>query len=187
MENRERNNIYAVPFIGGILCIVTLCNPAFFSLFSYGLIYGMFAFIFVLPDIICGSIMISSAIKMRSGKTTWIEEKKKLLISSWLAVSITLGFGIFSFLIIGFFVIIFEFGFVGGSITILGIYYYEHITKRNLISGPTLIQERIFSEPSPMKEEVFFANPKFCTDCGFNLEGGPFKFCPNCGNQMISE
>ncbi|MHA1192928.1 MAG: hypothetical protein ACTSP9_11620 [Promethearchaeota archaeon] len=57
----------------------------------------------------------------------------------------------------------------------------------NFISGPTLIQEKIFSEPSPMKEQVFFANPKFCTNCGFNLEEGPFKFCPNCGNQMTSE
>lgn len=187
MEIRERNNFYAVPFIGGILCIILLFHPVFLSMFSYGLIIGMFAFIFVLPDIICGSIMIYSAINMKSGKTTWIEEKKKLLISSWLAVSITLGFGIFSFLIIGFFGIIFEYGFTGGLITILGIYYYEHITKRNFIPGPTLVQEREKFEPSPMKEEVFFANPKVCTDCEFNLEGGPFKFCPNCGSQMTSE
>jgi hypothetical protein len=189
MENRERNNIYAVPFIGGILCIITLFNPDLIFFISYNLITGMVFFIPTLLEVICGIIMLYSAIKMRSGKTTWIEERKKLMISSWLAFSISLSFAIFLKLLgLGaYFVIVLEYGLVGGLITILGIYFYKFITERNFIAGPTLVQERKKSEPSPMKEQVFYANPKFCTDCGFNLEGGPFKFCPNCGNQINSE
>lgn len=187
MENRERNNIYAVPFIGGILCVVTLFDPAIFPSFIYNPIMGMIFYIPVLLDTICGMIMIYSAIKMRNGKTTWIEERKKLMISSLIAVSVPLGMAILFMLMVEFFVIVFEYGLVGGLITILGIYFYKLITERNFISGPTLVQEQIKFEPSPMKEQVFYANPKFCTNCGFNLEGGPFKFCPNCGNQMTSE
>jgi len=187
MENRERNNIYAVPFIGGILCITTLFTLDFYLASSYGLMFGLIYFIPGLVDTFCGIIMISSAIKMRSGKPSWIVERRKLMISSRLAVGVSLGLAILSMILVGYFVISLVYGFVGGLITILGIYFYKLITERNFISGPTLVQERENFEPSPMKEQVFYDNLKFCTNCGFNLEGGPFKICPNCGNQMTSE
>lgn len=187
MENRERNNIYAVPFIGGILCIITLFTLDLFYYISYDPIIGIIFLIPSLLDVISGIIMISSAIKMRSGKSTLIEERKKIMISSWLAVSVSLGFAIFLMLILGYIIILFEYGLIGGLLTILGIYFYRLITERNFISGPTLVPEREKFEPSPTKEQVFYANPKFCHNCGFNLERGPFKFCPNCGNQLISE
>ena len=187
MENREINNIYAVPFIGGILCIITLFDPVTFLSISYNPIVGVIFLIPGLLNLICGIIMIFSAIKMRNGKTTLIEERKKIMISSWLAVSVSLGFAIFLMLILGYIIILFEYGLIGGLLTILGIYFYRLITERNFISDPTLVPEREKFEPSPTKEQVFYANPKFCHNCGFNLEKGPFKFCPNCGNQLTSE
>jgi hypothetical protein len=129
MENREINNIYAVPFIGGILCIITLFDPVTFLSISYNPIVGVIFLIPGLLNLICGIIMIFSAIKMRNGKTTLIEERKKIMISSWLAVSVSLGFAIFQLLIMGFFVIFFEYGLVGGSITIFGIYFYRHLSQ----------------------------------------------------------
>ena len=187
MENRDINNIYAVPFIGGILCIIAFFTSELFLFIGYNIILGMIFFIPSLLELTCGIIMIYIAIKIRSGKTTWVEAEKKLLISSWLAIIIALGYGIFYMYAQGFFVITYPQGFTGGLVTLLGIYYYKHITNRDHVTGPALVQERETLEPSPMKEQQFYADPKFCTNCGFNLEGGTLKFCPDCGNQLTSE
>jgi len=187
MENRERNNIYAVPFIGGILCIIPLFTPNLFLLISYDLIFGMIYLIPSLLDTYFGIIMIYSAIMMRSGKTTWIQERKNLMIYSWLAVSVSLGSATLTMMALGYFLISPVYGFVGGLITILGIYFYKLITERNLLSGPTLVQEKEKFEASPMKEQAFYGKLKFCTNCGINLEEGSFKTCPNCGKQITSE
>jgi len=120
--------------------------------------------------------MIHSAIKMRSGKTTWIEQKKRLLIVSWIVVCVTLAFIILAQLTIGQIVIIFEYGFVGGLLTLIAYYYDKYTTSREYMPGPAL-----------MKEQVIYANPKFCTNCGFDLKGGTYKFCPECGTQLTSE
>jgi len=188
MANREKNNIYAVPFIGGILCITTLFTLDLSLASSYSLLYELISFIPGLVDTACGIIMVTSAIKMRSGNTRWIVERRKLMFSSWLAIAVSLGLGFIFMILFGYFVISPVYGFVGGLITILGIYFYELITERNFISGPTFVQEREKFEPSPMQEQEFYDNPnKFCTNCGINLDGGPFKTCPNCGKQITSE
>jgi hypothetical protein len=124
---------------------------------------------------------------MKNGKTTLFEEKKKLLIFSWLVVSVSLGLSIISIFWFGTFFFFYEPGLVGGLIIILGNFFYTLVTKRNFIYGPPLIQEGENIEPSPTKEQAPYTNPKFCTNCGFNLEEKPFKFCPNCGTQLTSE
>ena len=187
MENRERNNIYAIPFIGGILCITPLFIPNLFLYISYDLIFGLIYLIPSLLDTYFGIIMIYSAIMMRSGKTTWIQERKNLMIYSWLAVSVSLGSATITMMLSGVFLISPVYGFVGGLITILGIYFYKLTTERNFISGPTLVQEKEKFEASPMKEQGFYDNPKLCTICGFNFGEKPYKFCPNCGNLITSE
>lgn len=175
MENRERNYLYAVPLIGGILSIVSFSTFNFSAVFTLGLMGLITAIILVHPNIVLGIMMIVSAIKMRSGKTTWIEQKKELLVISWILVSITLGLAIFFMLIIGQFVLVFEYGFVGGLLTLMGYYYERYTTDR-----------KFKSDPAPMKERIIKDYPKFCTNCGFNLEGRPFNFCPNCGTKFTS-
>ena len=176
MENRERNYLYVVPFIGGILCIVSVFVFNISVFISSGLIGLIALFILVHPDIVLGIMMIVSAIKMRSGKTTWIEQKKELLVISWILVSITLGFTIFTIVIIGQIAILFEYAFVGGLLTLIGYYYDRYTTKRNYVSGP-----------APMKGQIKKKYPKFCTNCGIGIKVRDFKFCPNCGNQLTPE
>ena len=117
--------------------------------------------------------MIHSAIKMRSGKTTWIEQKKRLLIVSWIVVCVTLAFIILAQLTIGQIVIIYEYGFVGGLLILMAYYYDKYTTNREYRSGPTL-----------MKDQVKKDYPKFCNNCGFDLQGGTYKFCPDCGKEI---
>jgi hypothetical protein len=187
MQNREKNNTYAIPLIGGILCIIPLFTPSLFLYISYNLMFGLISLIPSLLDTYFGIIMIYSAIMMRSGKTTWIQERKNLTIYSWLAVSVSLGSATITMMLSGVFLISPVYGFVGGLITILGIYFYKLTTERNFISGPTLVQEKEKFEPSPMEEQAFYSKLKFCTNCGFNLEEGSFKTCPNCGKQLTPE
>ncbi len=184
MENRERNYIYAVPFIGGIVCIISLfaINPS--VIFTFSLIGLIGILILIHPEIVFGIMMIVSAIKMRSGKTTWIEQKKKLMIISWILVGITLGFTIFTLVLIGQIAIIFEYGFVGGLLNLMGYYYDRYTANRAYMTGPALIQEKENFKLGPMKDQVSYANPKFCTNCGFKFEVVSLKFCPECGNQL---
>ncbi|MHA1240334.1 MAG: hypothetical protein ACTSQU_06025 [Promethearchaeota archaeon] len=179
MENRKRENIYVVAFIGGILCIFTLLTPTIYSMLVLNPAFGLGVVIFALPDVICGIIMVKSGFKMRSGKKTWIQERKKLKISSWFVVSFSLGFAFISLLVAGSFLISFEYGFVGGLIIIFGKYFYKRVNP--------IFQEGDKFQLSPMKEQQIYANPKFCTKCGFNIEERLFKFCPKCSNQLTSE
>ena len=180
MENRERNYLYAVPLIGGILCLVSF----FAFILSLGLQGFILTLIFVHPQIVLGIMMIVSASRTRNGKTTWIDEKKKILVISWVLVGITLGFIILNFLIIRFIFITFEFGFVGGLLTLIGYYYDKYTTNRAYLTGPALIRTKDNLELGPMKERVIFPNPKFCPNCGIDLKGSKFKFCTECGNQL---
>lgn len=197
MENKERNNFYAVPLIGGILCIYAIFGNSLLSLslfLSGSINLGGFPFlvliIFFGPVIfflVFGILMIISAVKIENGKTTLFEERKKLLIFSWLVVSVSLGLSIFSIFGFGTFYFFYQPGLAGGLIIILGNFIYKFSTKRNLIDAPPLVQEGEKIKSSPMKERVIYTNPKFCHICGFNLKGGSFKFCPECGNQLVSE
>jgi len=199
MENKEKNNFYAVLLIGGILCIYSILGNNLFTILLHipesvsfnppGFTFSVLIIGFgpIILNLVLGILMIVSAVKMKNGKTTLFEEKKKLLIFSWLVVSVSLVLSIFSIFAYGTFFFLHEPGLVGGLIIILGNFFYTLVTKRNFIYGPPLIQEGENIEPSPTKEQDFYANPKFCTNCGFNLEEKPFKFCPNCGTQLTSE
>jgi hypothetical protein len=142
MENKDGCNIYAVALVGGILCIMT-----FFDIENYlGIGPNPFAYlgfsIFILPHIICGVIMIQSAIKIKFGTRTWFDQKKRLLISSWVAIGAWAGFFIFSVVIGGYYLAFNRYGFVGGFLLLVGIYYYEYLSKRDAVSSTTLAQEK---------------------------------------------
>ena len=184
MKNRDRDYIYAVPFIGGIICLVSLFAFNLSAIFTLGPLGLIGILIFIHPQVVLGIMMIVSAIRTRNGKTMWIEQKKKLLVISWVLVGISLGFTIFFLLIIGMFYIMFEYGFVGGLLTLIGYYYDKYTTSRASLTGPALIRTKDNLELGPMKERVIFPNPKFCPKCGIDLKGSKFKFCTDCGNQL---
>ena len=142
MENRDSINIYAVALVGGILCIMTFFDIGNFIGLGPNLIAYLGLSIFNLPYIICGVIMIQSAIRIKRGTKTWLEQKKRLLISSWVAIGAWLGFFIFSVVFGGIYFPINRYGFVGGFLTLLGIYYYTHISKRDDALGIPLTQEK---------------------------------------------
>lgn len=182
MEKNERNDIYAVALIGGILCIMSLFYSDIWGAFSFNLLVGMIASAPIFAQASFGIVMLIYAIKIRRGKSSMMEEKKKFLIFSWLAVSVSLGFSVFIFIVVEVFALSFPYGFVGGLLTILGVYYHQHITKDTRHTDHK--QQKIELIPIQKKE---ISNPKFCTNCGFNLKEGPFKFCPECGNQLNPE
>ncbi len=204
MENEDKNNFYVVPLIGGILCLITFFIPdmplmfpgsvliamifnfMIFASFSE-LIFIIFGLITVISEVVCGCVMLYSAIKMGLGKTTLKEQKMKLMIFSWLVIGATLMMSITFLFGLGFFMLLNRYGFIGSLMTLIGIYYFQRMTKRGTISSPVVIHEGERFKPIPPKEKVFYTNPKFCTNCGFNLKGGQFKFCPECGNQLTSE
>ena len=206
MENEDKNNFFAVPLIGGILCLITFFVPDMPSMFpgsfltaiifnfmiftitSFSeLIFIIFGLITVILEIACGCVMLYSAIKMGLGKTTLNKQKRKLMIFSWLVIGATLMMSITALFGMGFFMLINRYGFIGSLMTLIGIYYYQHREKRGSISRPALIHEGEKFEPSLPEEKVFYTNPKFCIKCGFNLKEGQLKFCPECGNQLTSE
>jgi hypothetical protein len=204
MENKDKNNFYAVPLIGGILCLITFFVPDMPSIFpgsfltaiifnfmiftSFSeLIFIIFGLITVISEIVCGCVMLYSAIKMGLGKTTLKEQKMKLMIFSWLVIGATLMMSITALFGMGFFMLINRYGFIGSLMTLIGIYYFQHMTKRGTISSPMVFHEGKKLEPSPIKEKAFNTDPKFCTNCGYNLKLGQLKFCPECGNQLSSE
>jgi len=204
VENEDKNNFYVVPLIGGILCLITFFIPdmtfmfpgsfltaiifnfMIFSSFSE-LIFIIFGLITVILEMVCGCVMLYSAIKMGLGKTTLNEQKMKLMILSWLVIGTTLMMSITAFIGLGFFMLLNRYGFIGSLITLIGIYYFQHMTKHGTISSPVVIHEGERFNLIPPKEKVFYTNPKFCTNCGFNLKEGQFKFCPECSNQLTSE
>lgn len=186
MEIREKNNIYAVPLIGGILCLITF----FVSDWPYGfhssfntIIIITFLISFVL-EVICANIMIYSAIMIKVGKTTLSGQKKKLMIFSWLVIGVTLILSFLFIFIQGRFILINRYGLTGCLITLMGIYYYEHKVELGHKFAYTVETKGEKVEPTLGKDKVFHTYPKFCTNCGFNLKEGQFTFCPECGNQL---
>lgn len=195
MENKERINFFAVPLIGGILCIY-----AFFGLnllvvpillaenpFSPPLIFLFLVFGPILLDLNLGILLIVSAVTIKKGKTTFLEERGKILIFSWVIVGVSLGLGVLSITWFGAFLFFHEPGLVGGLVIILGDFFYKHVNKRNFIFGPPLGQEGEKLEPSPMKEHPPITYRKFCTNCGFKSGKESIKFCPKCGNKLVSK
>jgi len=150
MENNERNNIYAVAFVGGILCIFSFFDFDILSFFNFNLILGLILLLFILPHIICGIIMIYSAIRIKLGQKTWNEQKVKLLISSWLAIGVSLGASIFMLIFVGYFMLFNRFGLIGGFLTLLGYYYHKHLTKSEKLSDPPLTPEKGNSDSIPL-------------------------------------
>jgi hypothetical protein len=204
MDNEEKNNFYAVPLIGGILCLITFFVPDMSYMFSGSVLFAMIfnfmiftsiselifvisGLITVILEIACSCVMIYSAIKIMLGKTTLNKQKRKLMIFSWLVVGATLMMSITALFGMGFFMLINRYGFIGCLITIIGIFYSNHMTKRGTISRPVGIPEGEKFVPSLPEEKVFYTNPKFCVKCGFNLKEGHLKFCPECGHQLTSE
>jgi len=158
MENEEKNNFYAVPLIGGILCLITFFIPDMpimlpvstltamifnFMIFSSlsELMFIIFGLITVILEIVCGCVMLYSAIKMGLGKTTLKEQKMKLMIFSWLVIGATLMMSITFFIGLGFFMLLNRYGFIGSLMTLIGIYYFQRMTKRGTISSPVVIHE----------------------------------------------
>ena len=195
MENKKRNNFYAVPLIGGILCIYAIFGNSLLSLSLSlsGSIYFLAGFPFliiiiffgpIILDLVLGILMIVSAVKMKNGKTTLFEEKKKLLIFSWLVVSVSLGLSIFSIFGFGTFFFFYEPGLVGGLIIILGNFFYKLVTKRNFIYGPPLVQEGEETEPRAMIDQSPIIVHAICSNCGFKSGEESLKFCPKCGNRL---
>jgi hypothetical protein len=192
METKEINNFYAVPLIGGILCILAIFT--YLELLMHDILQWLLFGIPGIIDLICGILMLSLAFRLRSGITTYINEKKKLIALSWVAIIGSSGLAIF-FMIIGgfsyywglFLNLITVTGFTGGIVTLLGIVFYRIVNERKFITRPPLVQEKDVYIPRPVEEPKFYPDAKFCTNCGFNLEGGPFRFCPNCGNKLNSE
>ncbi len=109
MKNRERDNLYAIPLIGSILCFITFFisdNPYgfpgsfltsliynfmfIFSMTGFTLILLIISFMTVILELLCGCVMLYSAIKMMLGKTTLNQQKMKLMIFSWLVIGATL-------------------------------------------------------------------------------------------------
>jgi len=197
MEKKERNNFFAVPLIGGILCIYAFTGYGFFIIplvfpgsqpfnpgFPFGLIIRLGP---IILNIVLGIFMIVSAVKLESGKKTFIEEKKKLLSYSWVVVSVSLGLSIFSIFTFGTFLFLHEYALIGGLIIILGNFFYKRVNQHNSIYGPPLVQEREETETIPMKEQPPLIVRVICTKCGFKSEEESLKFCTKCGNKLVSK
>lgn len=177
IENREKDNIYIVPFIGGLLCTMTVISPPFF------LFFGLIPVITSLLELICGLFLIYYAIKIKRGKSMWIEEQIKILIFSWIAFSVSLGIS-FSFLLgVGSFFIVYDYGFAGSLITLLGYYFHNYISNRN----PIIVRGGDKFEHYSKKERIKYTNPRFCPHCRFKLEKWLFDFCPNCNKQLTAK
>lgn len=158
MEVEAKNNFYVVPLIGGIFCFITFFIPdtplspaastLTLMLFNFmvfaslpELIFIIFGLISVISEIVCGYVMIYSAIKMKLGKTTLKKQKMKLVFFSWLVIGLTLTMSTIAMIGIGFFNLFNGYGFIGSLITLIGIYYSRHMTKHGSISGPTVIHK----------------------------------------------
>jgi len=199
MEKNEGNKFYAVPLIGGILCNFAFFGnniiiipfllsglPPFSSL-GFPILLLALAFGPVILDLVLGILMIVSAVKMKNRKTTLFEEKKKLLIFSWVVIGVSLGLSIFNLVLSRAFLFFHEPGLVGGLIIILGILFYKFVSKHNFIFGPPLVQEGEKIDPRPTKEQFLSIVHIFCTNCGFKYEKESIRFCPECGNRLVSK
>lgn len=200
MEKKERNNFFAVPLIGGILCIYALFGYNLFIIpvllsGSVSFIPPGFPFIIVfiiglvpiILNLVVGILMIVSAVKLQNGKTTLMEEKKKLLTYSWLVVSVSLGLSIYSIFGYGIFLFLHEYALIGGLIIILGNFFYKRVNQGNSIIGPPLVQEREETETSSMKEQSPIIAHAICANCGFKSEEESLNFCPECGRKLVSK
>jgi len=200
MEKKERNNFFAVPLIGGIFCIYAIFGYNLFiiplllsgsvSFIPPGFLFIIVFIIGLVPiilNLVFGILMIVSAVKLKNGKTTLFEEKKKLLAYSWLVVSVSLGLSIFSIFGYGIFLFLHEPALVGGLIMILGYFFNKRVNKGNSIFGPPLVKEREESEPRSMKEQSPIIVHAICTNCGFKSGEDSLKFCPECGRKLVSK
>ena len=197
MEKKERNNFFAVPLIGGILCIYGIFGYNLFiipSLLPGSVSFNPpgFPFIIVLIiglvpiilNLVVGILMIVSAVKLKNGKATLFEEKKKLLTYSWLVVSVSLGLSIFSIFGYGTFLFFHEPALGAGLIIILGNLFYKRLNKGNSLFGPPLVQEGEETEPSEMIDQSPIIVHAICSNCGFKSGEESLKFCPKCGNRL---
>ena len=63
----------------------------------------------------------------------------------------------------------------------------DAIKTVNAFLGTDLIVERIKRLPSadrPQGEWEYNGFGSKCSECGFSLVGGEYRFCPNCGARM---
>ncbi len=199
MEKNEGNKFYAVPLIGGILCnfsifgnniiVVPILLSESLPFFPFGFPIFLLALSFgpVILDLVLGILMIVSAVKMKNGRTTLFEEKKKLLIFSWVVIGVSMGLSIFTLVLSGTFLFFHEPGLIGGLIIILGNLFYKLVSNRNFIFGPPLILAGEKRDPYTTKEQSLSIVHAFCTNCGFKYEKESIKFCPECGNRLSSK
>lgn len=199
MENKEKNNFYAIPLIGGILCIYSIFGynlffiPMIFSGSTFISFAGLpfliliFGFGSIILYLVLGILIIISAVKMKKGKTNLSEEEKKLLTLSWLAVGVSLGLSVFSIYGFGTFLFFHEPGLVGGLIIILSTFFYKHVNKLNFMFGPPLVQKGEETEPKSMKDHSSIIFHALCANCGFKSREESLKFCPKCGKRLVSK
>ena len=199
MEKKERNNFFAVPLIGGILCIYGIFGYNLFIIPSllpgsvsfnppgFPFIVLIVGLVPIILNLVLGILMIVSAVKLKNGKATLFEEKKKLLTYSWLVVSVSLGLSIFSIFGYGTFLFFHEPALGAGLIIILGNFFYKRVNQGNSIIGPPLVQEREETETSSMKEQSPIIAHAICANCGFKSEEKSLNFCPECGRKLVSK
>ncbi len=186
MENRENNNFYAVPLMGGILCVISIFTPISFTSFGFNFLILITLLISITLEEVCGIILIIFAVKLKKGKTTLLEQKKKFLVLSLLAFFTPIVLSIIISIGLEYFRIHLVYGLTGGFITILGVALHKRIVDGSSLYG-SIVQERTEENLSPKINQSLIDIPTVCNKCGADLKGGVFKFCPECGNQLEAE
>jgi hypothetical protein len=157
--------------------------PGFHPIDSPGFPFNLILFFApIVLDIVLGILLIVSAVKLKNGKIALIKEKKKLIISSWIIVGVSLSQSIISIFWYGFFFFFQEPGLVGAVIIILGNFFYNQLNKRNFLYGSTSI--KLDEDTS---SSSYFAVKTLCTKCGFSSGEDSLKFCPECGDKLVSK
>ena len=176
------DNFYAVPLMGGILCVISLFTPTSLGFVSLNNMILLILFISVILEEICGIILIVFAVKLKKGKTPWIKQEKILLVFSLLALITPFVPSIIISIDLEYLRIFLFYGMAGGFITLIGVIFRHRITDSDSYYD-TIIKERTDDKSLKVNQSPT-AGPKFCRNCGTDLKGGTFKFCPECGTEL---
>ncbi|MFX0074874.1 MAG: zinc ribbon domain-containing protein [Candidatus Hermodarchaeota archaeon] len=180
MEIRKRDNFYAVPLMGGILCVITLLTPNSLGSFSLNFIILSILVSSVILEEVCGIILIVFAAKLKRGKIQWIA--KKLLVLSLLTFTTPIPLSILISIGLGYFRVFLVYGMTGGLITLIGVIFHWRMSDDDSIHG-SLSQESIDDKSLKINQSPT-SGTTICSNCGTHLKGGALKFCPECGNEL---
>ena len=133
---------------------------------------------------VSGIIILIIAVKLKRGKTTWIEQKRRLLALSLLALIIPI---VTSIIVIGLehIRILMVIGLTGGFLTLLAVIFSNRVVDGDMFYSST-IQESVDDKGLKINKSPTSV-PTLCNKCGTDLKEGTFKFCPECGNELTSE